>query len=65
MNDLNNMSVVFTGVRRQDLVDIIISRGGKNLSAISKNTTHLICKDKNSTSSKMSKAKSLGIEIVE
>lgn len=63
-NDLTEMSVLFTGVRRQDLVDEIESRGGKNLSAISKNVTHLICKDKNSSSSKMVKAKELGITIM-
>ena len=63
-NDLTGMSVLFTGVRRQDLVDEIESRGGKNLSAISKNVTHLICKDKSSTSSKMIKAKELGITIM-
>lgn len=64
-NDLEGMSVLFTGIRRQDLVDVIESRGGKNLSAISKNVTHLICKDKNSTSSKMVKAKELGIKIMD
>ncbi len=64
-NDLTEMSVLFTGVRRQDLVDEILSRGGKNLSTISKNVTHLICKDKNSSSSKMVKAKELGIIIMD
>lgn len=63
-DSLEGMSVLFTGVRRQDLVDQIEARGGKNLSAISKNVTHLICKDKNSTSSKMIKAKELGIQIM-
>jgi len=63
--DLTGMSVLFTGVRRQDLADEIVSRGGKNLSGISKNVTHLICKDKNSSSSKMVKAKKLGIEIMD
>ena len=63
-NDLTGMSVLFTGVRRQDLVDEIVSRGGKNLSAMSKNVTHLVCKDKNSTSSKMVEAKKNGITIM-
>ena len=63
-SSLEGMSVLFTGVRRQDLVDEIEARGGKNLSAISKNVTHLICKDKNSSSSKMVKAKELGIQIM-
>ena len=63
-DSLEGMSVLFTGVRRPDLVDEIEARGGKSLSAISKNVTHLICKDKNSSSSKMVKAKELGIQIM-
>jgi NAD-dependent DNA ligase len=39
-------------------------RGAKIGSSVSKNTTHLICKDPNSGSSKLEKAKSLGIEIM-
>lgn len=62
-DDLINMAVVFTGVRRPDLMSIIESRGGKELSPISKNTTHLICKDKNSSSSKMKKASDLEVTI--
>lgn len=64
-DDLSDMVVVFTGVRRNDLVEIIESRGGRNASSISKNVTHLVCKDVNSTSSKMIKAKSLGIKIMD
>ena len=63
-SDLKSMVVVFTGVRRPDLSDIIISRGGKESSGLSKNTTHLICKDKTSTSSKMQKAIDLGVTIL-
>lgn len=63
-NDLEGMSFVFTGVRRKDLVNIIEGRGGKEGSSLSKNTTHLICVDKTSNSSKMIKAVSLGIEIL-
>jgi len=63
-NNLENMSVVFTGVRRKDLSDIIEAQGGKILSGISKNVTHLICKDVNSNSSKMVKARELGIKIL-
>lgn len=63
-NDLEGMSFVFTGVRRKDLVNIIEGRGGKEAISLSKNTTHLICVDKTSNSSKMVKAVSLGIEIL-
>ena len=64
-NDLEGKVFVFTGVRRSDLVSIIESRGGKEGSGISRNTTHLICVDKNSTSSKMKKAQELGVQILE
>jgi len=64
-NDLEGKVFVFTGVRRSDLVSIIESRGGKEGSGISKNTTHLVCVNKNSTSSKMKKAQDLGVEILD
>jgi len=64
-NDLEGMSFIFTGVRRPDLVKIIESRGGKECSSVSKNTTHLVCADKGSSSSKMKKAIDLGIQILD
>lgn len=64
-NDLEGMSFIFTGVRRPDLVKIIESRGGKECSSVSKNTTHLVCIDKSSSSSKMKKAIDLGIQILD
>ena len=64
-NDLEGKVFVFTGVRRSDLVSIIESRGGKEGSGISKNTTHIVCVNKNSTSSKMKKAQDLGVEILD
>lgn len=64
-NDLEGMSFIFTGVRRPDLVKIIESRGGKECSSVSKNTTHLVCADKSSSSSKMKKAIDLGIQILD
>jgi NAD-dependent DNA ligase len=64
-DDLKGKVFVFTGVRRPDLVKIIESRGGKEGSSVSKNTTHLVCVDKNSKSSKMTKAINLGIEILD
>lgn len=62
--DLSNMVVVFTGVRRPDLQEVIESRGGRVASSVSKNTTHLVCKDTNSTSSKTEKARGLNIKII-
>jgi len=64
-NDLEGMSFIFTGVRRPDLVKIIESRGGKECSSVSKSTTHLVCADKSSSSSKMKKAIDLGIQILD
>ena len=63
-NQLDGKTFVFTGIRRGDLVDIINSRGGKEVSSISKNVTYLICKDKESISSKMTKATNLGVSIM-
>ena len=62
--DLSGKIFVFTGIRRPDLVQVIESRGGKDSSSVSKNTTYLICKDPTSTSSKMEKARNLGIKIM-
>jgi len=64
-NDLEGKSFVFTGIRRKDLVDIIESRGGIESGSVSKNVTHLICKDKSSSSSKMKKATDIGITIMD
>ena len=63
-DEFKDMSVVFTGVRRKDLSDYLESKNGKVLSGISKNVTHLVCKDTKSNSSKMQKARSLGIKIL-
>lgn len=62
--ELEGMVVVFTGVRRKDLEEVIESRGGKIGSSVSKNTTHLVMKAKGSGSSKETKAISLGVEIL-
>lgn len=60
----NQMNVVFTGVRDKELEKELISKGHIVGSGVSKKTTHLIVKDKNSTSSKMKKAQELGIKIL-
>ena len=63
-DDLVDMVVVYTGIRDKNSEEVIVSRGGKIGSSVSKNTTHLICKDPNSGSSKLEKAKSLGVKIM-
>lgn len=62
--DLEGKQFVFTGVRDKFAEEVIISKGGKIASSVSRNTTHLVCKDPNSGSSKLEKAKSLGVEII-
>ena len=61
---LEGSQFVFTGVRRKDLEAVIIENGGKIGGSVSKNTTHLICKDPGSGSSKVVKAESLGVAIM-
>ena len=61
----SGMSICFSGVRDAALEKRIIAGGGKIASGVSKNTTHLIVKDSQGGSSKISKATQLGIPIIE
>lgn len=61
----DGMVFVFTGVRDKDAMAQIESLGGTLGSSVSKKTTHLICKDKTSTSGKALKARDLGCVIWE
>ena len=66
---LNNKNFVITGrlqliQNRKKLKSIIEQKGGKVTESISSKTDYLVCNDKNSTSSKMKKAKSLNIQII-
>jgi NAD-dependent DNA ligase len=63
-SDLEGMVVVYTGIRDKISEELIVSKGGKIGSSVSKNTTHLVCKDPYSGSSKLEKAKSLGVKIL-
>ena len=63
-DNLKDISFVFTGFRDKDIEDNIEKRGGKISSSISKTTNYLVVKDLSSTSSKISKAESLGIKII-
>lgn len=58
------MAVCFSGVRNAELEQRIIEAGGTIVSGVSKKTTHLIVKDVNATSSKITKAQGLGIAII-
>ncbi len=63
-NDLEGMNFVFTGVRMKYEEGILESRGAKVSSSVSKNTTHLVCKDPGSGSSKLEKARSIGVKVI-
>lgn len=58
------MAVCFSGVRDGILEQEIVSNGGSITSTVSKKTTHLVVKDLNGTSSKITKAQSLGLTIM-
>jgi NAD-dependent DNA ligase len=56
--------IVFTGFRDAKLEAFIKERGGEVSSGVSKSTTLVIKKDSEETSSKLTRAKELGITIV-
>ncbi|CAG7580216.1 MAG: DNA ligase [uncultured marine phage] len=63
-DDLDGMAFVFSGVRRKDLNEIILSKGGRVASGVSKNSTHLVMKTKGTGSAKENKALGLGQTIL-
>ena len=63
-DSLKDKSFCFTGVRRKDLEEIIVSKSGKIASGVSKNLTYLVCKDKNAGSSKLVKAEEIGVTLL-
>lgn len=54
----------FTGFRNKGWEEIITANGGWITNGVSRNTDYLICKDLESQSSKMRKAKEYGIKIM-
>ena len=64
-SNLTGISVCMTGFRDADLQEKIEANGGKVVSGVSKKTTHLLAADKNSNSTKLKKARDLGITIME
>ena len=60
----SGFKVCFTGVRDASLEEKIVDGGGEICSGVSKKTTHLIVADQDSTSSKATKAKQLGIPVM-
>lgn len=60
----NPESVCFTGFRNKQWEERLVKEGHKVVSGVSKNTTILVTKDKESSSSKIKKAKELSIPIL-
>lgn len=58
-------AVCFSGIRDSELETKITSEGGSVVSGVSKKTTHLIVKDVSGTSTKITKAKQLGIRVID
>ena len=56
--------VVFTGIRNAELEKMIETQGGKVASSVSSKTTLLVAKDVGESSSKIEKAKELGVQII-
>ena len=59
-----NKNICFTGFRNEDWSKIIEENGGKILSSVTSACDMLVVKDFNSTSSKIQKAKQIGIKII-
>jgi DNA ligase (NAD+) len=62
---MKDQAICFSGVRDKEAAAAIAAQGGRVASGVSKNTTLLVLKDANSTSSKAQKARTLGIEIID
>lgn len=60
----NPESVCFTGFRNKEWEERLSKEGHKVVSGVSKNTTVLVTKDKESSSSKVKKAKELSVPIL-
>lgn len=60
-----NMKIVFSGFRNKEWEAIVEQNGGQIVSSVSSNTSLLVVKDINEDSSKITKAKTLKIPIIE
>ena len=62
---LSGLNVCMTGFRDKMLASQISELGGNVLDTVTKNVNCVITKDKNSSSSKITKAKKMGIEVLD
>lgn len=58
------MKIVFTGFRNKELEDYIVARGGQVTGTVSKNTSIVVYKEGDTSSSKYLKAKELSIPLM-
>ena len=63
--NFKDKSFVFSGFRNKELEKIVVDNGGKVNTTISKNTNYLIVKNKEEISTKIDKAKALGVTILD
>lgn len=61
---MKGINICFTGIRDDQVEKFVINNGGKIVSGVSKNLTLLVAKDIHENSSKLIKARELGINIV-
>ena len=64
IRQLKDKVIVFTGGKDKDLIKLFEENNVKIGSGVSKNTFAVICKSKDEDSSKMTKAKELGISLL-
>lgn len=64
MMRVSGKSFVFSGVRDKSLEDFILDNGGSVSTSVSSKTSMVIVKDIDNESSKVTKAKSLGVQIM-
>ena len=64
-NRLSGYAVCFSGIRDAEVEQEILNNGGKVVSGVSKNTTHLVVRDVTATSGKILKAKQYGVKIID
>jgi NAD-dependent DNA ligase len=63
--NFKDKSFVFSGFRNKDFEKIVVDNRGKVNTTISKNTNYLIVKNKEELSTKIDKAKALGVTILD
>ena len=63
-NALKDQIVVFTGFRNKDWEAVVVASGGKVAGSVSGKTTILVAAEINETSSKIVKARDLGIKVM-